>query len=94
MQRLSEEFLLEHIRSFWKEAVGEIIATHSYPYKIVNRIVLVMVDHPIYANEITLSQSLFLKKLLDLCGTIPVDALKCTIKNTSQRKKGDVHTHR
>jgi hypothetical protein len=91
---LSEDFILEHIRSIWGKAVGDIIATHSFPYKIVSRILYIIVDHPIYANEIALSQSLFIKRLSELSGSVAIDSLKCTVKKKPYRKGNDVHSYR
>ncbi|MEW6525601.1 MAG: DUF721 domain-containing protein [Spirochaetota bacterium] len=91
---LTEDFILEHIRSVWQKAVGDIIATHSYPYKIASRILYIVVDHPIYANEITLSQSLIIKRLTEFSGSKAIDALKCAVKKKSYRKSNDVHSYR
>lgn len=91
---LTNEFILEHVRSIWKTAVGEIIATHSYPYKIANNILYIMVDHPIYSNEIALSQSIIIKRLSDLSGSISIDSLKCNIKKKKYGKANDVYSHR
>ncbi|MEJ5361466.1 MAG: DUF721 domain-containing protein [Spirochaetota bacterium] len=91
---LTDDFILESVRSIWQSAVGDIIATHSYPYKIGNRILYVVVDHPIYANEIALSQSLIIKRLSELSGSTAIDSLKCTLKKKAYRKSNDVHSYR
>ncbi len=91
---LTEDFILEGVRSIWQKAVGDIIATHSFPYKIGNRVLYVVVEHPIYANEIALSQSLIVKRLSELSGSTAIDSLKCTIKKKSYRKSSDVHSYR
>lgn len=91
---LTEDFILEHVRSIWQKAVGDIIATHSYPYRIVNRVLCVVVDHPIYANEISLSQTLIIKRLSEISGSTAIDSLKCTVKKKSYRKTNDVHSYR
>lgn len=91
---LSDDFILEHVRSIWKTAVGDIIATHSYPYKIVNHILYVIVDHPIYSNEIALSQSMIVKRLSDISGSLAIDSLKCTVKKKTHGKSNDVYSYR
>ncbi len=91
---LSEDFILENIRSVWESAVGDIIATHSYPFKIVSRVLYIIVDHPIYANEIVLSQSQFIKRITELLGSSSIDSLKCTVKKKPYRKESDVRSYR
>ncbi|MCX8122583.1 MAG: DUF721 domain-containing protein [Spirochaetes bacterium] len=91
---LSQGFVLEHIRDLWKNVVGDIIATHSFPLKIANHILYIIVDHPIYANEITLSQSMIIKRLSELSSSIAIHSLKCTVKKNPSRKSSDVYSHR
>lgn len=91
---LSEDLTLEHIRSIWEKAVGDIIATHSFPYKIARRTLYIMVDHPIYANEIALSQSIIIKRLSEFSGSVSIDLLKCSVKKKAYRKGNDVHSYR
>lgn len=82
---LSEDFFLENIRMAWSGAAGEIIATHSYPYRIINHVLYISVDHPIYANEIALSQSMIIQKLGDSCGSKKISSIKCTMKKKHKR---------
>jgi len=84
---LSDDMIMEQIRSLWPNVVDDIIATHSYPYKIVNKVLYVMVDHPIYANELSLSQAVIIKKFSEFVNFLSVNAVKCTIGREKYRKK-------
>ncbi|MFW5770566.1 MAG: DciA family protein [Spirochaetota bacterium] len=60
---LDEDYVLGQIQVIWPDVVGEIIATHSVPKKIIKSTLYVSVDHPVYANEIAMIQNSIIASL-------------------------------
>lgn len=58
---IGEQYLIASLQAVWHEIVGDLVATHSIPVKLYNGICVVLVDHPVYANELSMMKNLILE---------------------------------
>ncbi len=77
---IEESFTIEHMRSLWKDLVGEIIATHSIPDRIFKRTLFVSVDHSTYANELIMMKDIILQRLHEKMHNTTIKNVKVEIK--------------
>ncbi len=84
---LDEAFFLESISENWSNYVGSTLAVHSSPDRIFKNILFVRVDHPMYANELSLYKNLILKKIFDDLGKNFIYNIKFEVKKSRWSKK-------
>jgi DNA-binding cell septation regulator SpoVG len=84
---LDEEYILGQIQVIWPEVVGEIIATHSVPKKIIKSTLYVSVDHPVYANEIAMIQNSILTALQEKHKLVMIKYMRTDIERINGKNK-------
>ncbi len=60
---IKKEFSLEKLSEEWSEIVGEMLAVHSYPSKIIEDILYIYSDHSVYSNELIMQKGYILKRI-------------------------------
>lgn len=60
---LEAEYSIELLKRDWGNIVGNIIATHSSPVRIIGKTLNVYADHPVFANDIVLMNEVIIGKL-------------------------------
>lgn len=73
---IRESYLLEEIRSSWPEMTSNIMATHSIPDRIMEKVLVVSVDHQAYASELVLMKDHIIRKIGDRFGSGMVSSIR------------------
>ncbi len=84
---LDDEYILGQVQVIWPEVVGEIIATHSFPKKILNGILYISVDHPVYANEIGMIQNSILESIRETHRLVMIKSIRTDIEKNNVRSR-------
>ena len=77
---LEAEFSLELLKRTWENIVGNLIATHSRPVKIIGKTLNVYSDHPVFANDIVLMNEIIIRKLNSNYSGRKITTIKVEIK--------------
>lgn len=77
---LEKSFTINEIAQKWSIIVGDIISTHSLPVNINKKHLLVIADHSIYANEITMMRETIIKKINQVLAYQAVLNIKVLVK--------------
>lgn len=86
---LDEDYVLGQVQVIWPEVVGEIIATHSVPKKILKGTLYVSVDHPVYANEIAMIQNSIIETMREKHKLLMIKSMRTDIeKNYGRTRPG------
>lgn len=83
---LNESFFIERIAEKWPEYVGSILSSHSLPDRIFSNILFIKVDHSAFANELSMHQSIILKKIKDDFGSGYINAVRFEVKKSRWNK--------
>lgn len=78
---LEKSFTIEELVSKWYDIVGDIISTHSKPEKIYKKILFIVVDHSVYANEIIMMKDNIIQSINSKFPYIMIRDIKIEIKN-------------
>lgn len=81
-----KEFTFERLASKWTDLVGDIMSTHTVPDRIFGRTLFVIADHPVFANELAMNQSLILKKIESDLNIVVIKKIKVDIKKISWKR--------
>jgi len=84
---LNEVFFLESISEKWGEYVGSILSVHSFPDRIFKNTLFIRVDHPMYANELSLYKDVILKKIFADFGRSFIYNIKFEVKKSRWSNK-------
>ena len=68
------------IYQHWTEAVGETIASHCKPLRVVDDYLLIEVDHPGWATEIRYLETELVAKLTQIDPSLKFSGLKVHVK--------------
>lgn len=68
------------IYQHWTEAVGETIASHCKPLRVVDDYLLIEVDHPGWATEIRYLEAELVTKLTQIDPNLKFSGLKAHVK--------------
>lgn len=77
---LEKSFTIEELVAQWSSIVGDIISTHSKPDRIYKKVLIVGVDHSVYANEIVIMKDTIVKKIKDELPFLIVNDIRAEIK--------------
>ena len=58
---LKESLVIGKVRAKWGDIVGDLMAVHSIPDRIFKNILFISVDHPVYANELSMMKDIIVK---------------------------------
>ena len=77
---LEKSFTIEELAAQWSSIVGDIISTHSKPDRIYKKVLIIGVDHSVYANEIIIMKDAILKKIKDELPFLIINDIRAEIK--------------
>jgi len=83
---VNDSFVIEKIKSFWPDIVGEIIASHSIPDRIYKKTLFVAVDHSVYSNELLMMKDIILKRMSEEISVDIIKNLRAEIKRLNWKK--------
>lgn len=84
---LKETFFIENIRDKWESYVGKTLSVHSKPDRIFRQILFIKVDHPAYANELSLHSDNILGKLKRDFGSQVINSIRYELVKKSRYAK-------
>jgi len=73
---IRESYLIGEIRSAWPAITSTIMATHSIPDRIMDKVLVVSVDHPAYASELVLMKDHVIRIIGERFGNDIISSLK------------------
>jgi len=77
---LHDSFVIENLREKWPIYTGVTISTHSQPDRIFKKVLFITVDHPVYANELSLMKNGILNKIKNDFGNNFITNIKFDVK--------------
>jgi predicted nucleic acid-binding Zn ribbon protein len=77
---LEKSFTIEELVAQWSSIVGDIISTHSKPDRIYKKILIIGVDHSVYANEIIIVKDKIIKKIQEDLPFLIINDIRAEIK--------------
>lgn len=77
---LEKSFTIEELVTQWSFIVGDIISTHSKPDRIYKKVLIISVDHPVYANEIIIVKDEIIKKIQEELPFLIINDIRAEIK--------------
>jgi hypothetical protein len=77
---LEKSFTIEELVAQWSFIVGDIISTHSKPDRIFKRLLIVGVDHSVYANEIIIMKDTLIEKIHETLPFLDIVDIRAEIK--------------
>lgn len=83
--KLETMFDVETLKEMWPDITGNIIASHSAPDRIYEGVLFVKVDHPIFANDISMMSKMLLKKIHSLFKDCGIKYIKVEVKKDFYR---------
>ena len=84
--KLENSFTIEQIQSKWSDIVGDIISTHSIPERIFHKTLIIAVDHPVFANELTMIMDTCISRINEIFSFDMVDNIRVEIKRLYWKK--------
>jgi predicted nucleic acid-binding Zn ribbon protein len=85
---VDDSFVIIQLKQNWEKITGNIISAHSTPEKIFGKKLFVSVDHPVYANEISLMKNSLLQRMNQILGSELVNDIKADVKKSRWKKQG------
>ena len=78
--KIYNEFALEDLRRSWSNIVGPILANHTKVDRIFKKTLFIMVDHPIYAQDVLMYKTSIMDKINELYGNNSIKSVKVDVK--------------
>ncbi len=84
---VDDSLVVLQLKQNWEEIAGSIISAHSTPEKIHGRKLFVSVDHPVYANEISLMKNSFIDRINRSFAAELINDIKADVKRSRWKKE-------
>lgn len=84
---IQDSFIIENLREKWPFYTGNTISAHSQPDRIFKKFLFITVDHPVYANELSLMKNGILKKIKNDYGNDFITNIKFDVKTIKWKLK-------
>ena len=78
--KIYTEFALEDLRRAWSSIVGPILVNHTKVDRIFKKTLFIMVDHPIYAQDVLMHKTSIMDKINELFGNNSIKSVKVEVK--------------
>ena len=78
--KICNEFALEDLRQSWSDIVGTILANHTKVDRIFKKTLFIIVDHPIYAQDVLMYKTSIMDKINELFGNNSIKSVKVDVK--------------
>lgn len=84
---LHDSFIIENLREKWPFYTGATISAHSQPDRIFKKFLFITVDHPAYANDLSLMKNVILNKIKNDFGNDFITNIKFDVKTIKWKVK-------
>lgn len=84
---VNDSFIIIQLKRYWEEITGDIISAHSTPERINGKKIFVSVDHPVYANEISLMKNSLLDRINYILGSELVNDIRAEVRKSRWKKQ-------
>ena len=78
--KIYDGFVLEDLRRSWGNIVGAILANHTKVDRIFKKTLFIIVDHPIYAQDVLMYKTSIMDKINELYGNNSIKSVKVDVK--------------
>jgi len=82
-----EQAVYSHFFSGWEKIAGEETAMHVFPRDIVNNVLILETDHPVWSQQIRMRQEGLLKIIHRKYPALEIKKIRVVISNKKQEKK-------
>ena len=76
---LEEDYIVHYMKRNWNTIVGEILATHSIPFKKYGNLLVIYTDHPVFANDIAMQKQQIIEKINKMNGISSITDIKVDV---------------